>query len=259
MPICTVDRKRLGSAASASARLAPLRPSWARALRRDRRDETTASSESAKSPLRAMRTSTTAISNTAMRPVHWLPDLSSRFTWSGFVCVLERRLEVRPRPSLRPDALSFHVSVSRARRGRISPRDGNTRAECARSRLAWRDRRRYHREQPACARSFDGNSHSLRWPPSLGMLPAMWRRQSRPFIGLGRIACRRCFRLRYLSQSMDQSDRALHAMATSPGKIDPEAAEMDFPAKPPHALEPVQSPCCSTIILALADVKAGGW
>jgi hypothetical protein len=89
-------------------------------------------------------------------------------------------LEVRPTPSLMPDALSFHVSVSRARRGRISPGDGNTRAECARSRLAWRDRRRYHRGQPACARSFDGNSHSLRWPPSLGMLPAMWPSQSRP-------------------------------------------------------------------------------
>ena len=82
MPICAVDRKRLGSDASASARLAPLRPSWARALRRERRDETTASSESANSPLRAMRTSTTAISNTAMRPVQWLAGPLLSIIWS---------------------------------------------------------------------------------------------------------------------------------------------------------------------------------
>jgi hypothetical protein len=45
MPICTVDRKRPGSAASASALLAPRRPSCARDLSRDRREETTASSD----------------------------------------------------------------------------------------------------------------------------------------------------------------------------------------------------------------------
>jgi hypothetical protein len=51
-------------------------------------------------------------------------------------------------------------------------------------------------------------------------------------IGLGRIACRRSFRLRYLSQSMDQTDRALHAMGKIARKIDPDA-EMDLPDKPP--------------------------
>src|SRR3546814_2032583 len=52
MPICTVDRKRLGSAANASARLAPLRPAAASAFSRALRAETTASSDIANRPFK---------------------------------------------------------------------------------------------------------------------------------------------------------------------------------------------------------------
>jgi hypothetical protein len=52
------------------------------------------------------------------------------------------------------------------------------------------------------------------------------------FIGFGRIACRRCFRLRYHSQSLDRTGRALHAMGRIAKQIDPEA-ESDLPDKPP--------------------------
>ena len=65
------------------------------------------------------------------------------------------------------------------------------------------------------------------------LCPRCSRRCRVLYIGLGRIACRRCFRLRYLSQSMDQADRALHAMTKIAKKIDPEAPEMDLPDKPP--------------------------
>jgi len=51
------------------ALLAPRRPSCARDLRRERREETTASSERAKKPSRAIRTNTTATSDTCcVRP-----------------------------------------------------------------------------------------------------------------------------------------------------------------------------------------------
>src|SRR5262245_27159878 len=67
MPICTVDRKRPGSAASASARLAPRRPSAASVLRRERRAETMASSDSANTPFKTTRDSTMATSSTEPR------------------------------------------------------------------------------------------------------------------------------------------------------------------------------------------------
>jgi hypothetical protein len=66
------------------------------------------------------------------------------------------------------------------------------------------------------------------------LCPRCSRRCRVLYIGLGKVACRRCFRLRYLSQSMDQTDRALHAMGKIARKIDPEAAETDFPDKPPR-------------------------
>jgi hypothetical protein len=66
------------------------------------------------------------------------------------------------------------------------------------------------------------------------LCPRCSRRCRDLFIGFGRVACRRCFRLRYKSQSLDQMDRALHAMGKIARTIDPEAAETDFPAKPPR-------------------------
>ena len=53
MPICTVDRKRPGSAARSSATFAPLRPAFSMACRRGRRADTIASSDMAKMPLSA--------------------------------------------------------------------------------------------------------------------------------------------------------------------------------------------------------------
>ena len=52
MPLCTVDRKRPGSASRSSAVWAPCRPARAMARRRVRRDETIASSDMARAPLR---------------------------------------------------------------------------------------------------------------------------------------------------------------------------------------------------------------
>src|SRR5262245_60701259 len=43
------------------------------------------------------------------------------------------------------------------------------------------------------------------------------------FFGLGRVACRRCFRLRYHSQTMDRIRRAQHAMRKIAKQLDPEA------------------------------------
>ncbi len=65
MPIWTVERKRPGFVASLSARFAPRRPDAARALNRECREETTASSDSAKKPLRRMRPRTIRISITS--------------------------------------------------------------------------------------------------------------------------------------------------------------------------------------------------
>jgi hypothetical protein len=62
--------------------------------------------------------------------------------------------------------------------------------------------------------------------------PRCQRRSRVLYIGLGRIACRRCFRLRYHSQSLDRFGRALHAMGKIAKQIDPNA-EMDLPDKPP--------------------------
>jgi len=67
MPICTVDRKRPGSSARASAALAPGRRSAARARSRLLRAETTASSDREKTPFSAISRTTTISS---IRPVH---------------------------------------------------------------------------------------------------------------------------------------------------------------------------------------------
>ena len=64
MPICTVDRKRPGSSARASARLAPLRPVSAKALSFERRAETIASSDRANTPFKTTRHTTIKISST---------------------------------------------------------------------------------------------------------------------------------------------------------------------------------------------------
>jgi hypothetical protein len=62
--------------------------------------------------------------------------------------------------------------------------------------------------------------------------PRCGRRCHVLFIVFGRIACRRCFWLRYHSQSLDRSGRALHAMGKIAKRIDANA-EMDLPDKPP--------------------------
>jgi hypothetical protein len=64
MPIWTVDRKRPGSSASLRAARAPERPASAMVLSRGLRAETTASSESANTPLSRMRQRATNSSNT---------------------------------------------------------------------------------------------------------------------------------------------------------------------------------------------------
>ena len=64
------------------------------------------------------------------------------------------------------------------------------------------------------------------------LCPRCSRRCRVLFIGFGRVACRRCFRLPSQPQSLDQMDRALHAMGKIARQIDPHAA-MDFPGKPP--------------------------
>ena len=64
------------------------------------------------------------------------------------------------------------------------------------------------------------------------LCPRCSRRCRVLYIGLAKVACRRCFRLRYHSQSMDLIGRAVHAMGKIARKIDPEE-EMDLPDKPP--------------------------
>src|SRR5215207_5728286 len=63
MPICTVERKRVGESANFSAARAPLSPASARSLRRALREETSAVSDMAKRPLKRVRTTMTAICN----------------------------------------------------------------------------------------------------------------------------------------------------------------------------------------------------
>ena len=55
IPLCTVERKRPGSAARSSAHWAPLLPLLAMAFKRASREETIASSLIAKTPLRAIQ------------------------------------------------------------------------------------------------------------------------------------------------------------------------------------------------------------
>jgi hypothetical protein len=64
------------------------------------------------------------------------------------------------------------------------------------------------------------------------LCPSCSRRCRVLFLGFGRVACRRCFRVRYQSQTLDRIGRALHAMGKIAKQIDPEA-EMDLPDKPP--------------------------
>ncbi len=72
MPICTVERKRPGSADRSSAGCAPRRPALAIACRRGRRDETIASSDMANRPLMTINASTmTRSSQGKGRQVGW--------------------------------------------------------------------------------------------------------------------------------------------------------------------------------------------
>jgi hypothetical protein len=66
------------------------------------------------------------------------------------------------------------------------------------------------------------------------LCPRCCRRCRVLFLGFGRVACRRCFRLRYQSQALDRVGRAQHAMGKIAKQIDPEAeADMDLPDRPP--------------------------
>ena len=66
IPICTVDRKRLGSAASCSAAFAPADPDLAIARSRASRDETIASSLIAKTPFNPISATIRTMSNQGM-------------------------------------------------------------------------------------------------------------------------------------------------------------------------------------------------
>ena len=97
------------------ALLAPRRPSCARDLRRERREEITASSERAKKPLRAIRTNTTATSD--MRCVRPCPAVRS----SWLLKALEDSM---------PDALGSGMTVSRTSPVQCLP-DSRTRPSLA--------------------------------------------------------------------------------------------------------------------------------
>jgi hypothetical protein len=73
MPICTVDRKRVGSAARSSATRAPATARLARVSSRAFREETIAISDRARTPLIIVRRETIAIStmNIGVRPDCW--------------------------------------------------------------------------------------------------------------------------------------------------------------------------------------------
>ena len=66
MPTWTVERNRPGSCASASAAVAPRSPAAAMVFSRTSREDTTASSERAKSPFRAIRTTAMTSSSTIL-------------------------------------------------------------------------------------------------------------------------------------------------------------------------------------------------
>jgi hypothetical protein len=63
--------------------------------------------------------------------------------------------------------------------------------------------------------------------------PRCDRRSRVLYVCYGRIACRRCFRLRYQSHRVDRRDRCLNAMIKIAKKIDPEADDPNLPDKPP--------------------------
>jgi hypothetical protein len=67
------------------------------------------------------------------------------------------------------------------------------------------------------------------------LCPRCSRRCRVLFFGLGRVACRRCFRLRYHSQTMDRIHRAQHAMRKIAKQLDPEVdvGLPDLPDRPP--------------------------
>ena len=65
------------------------------------------------------------------------------------------------------------------------------------------------------------------------LCPLCSRRCRVLFLGLGRVACRRCFRLRHHSQTLDQGGRALHAMGKIARRVDPETEGIELPDKPP--------------------------
>jgi hypothetical protein len=67
------------------------------------------------------------------------------------------------------------------------------------------------------------------------LCPRCSRRCRVVFLGFGRVACRRCFRVRYHSQSLDQIGRAQHAMRKIAKQLDPEV-DMDLPDSPDRPL-----------------------
>ena len=69
------------------------------------------------------------------------------------------------------------------------------------------------------------------------LCPRCGRRCRVLFLGFGRVGCRRCFRLRYHSQSLDRGQRSLHAMGKIAKRIDPEADGNDLPDKPPRTYD----------------------
>ena len=69
MPICTVERKPVGSSVSFSARAAPRLPDLAMVSSRARRAETMASSDMAKKPLSTTSTSTMTMDMSMRSPV----------------------------------------------------------------------------------------------------------------------------------------------------------------------------------------------
>src|SRR5262245_49356659 len=62
------------------------------------------------------------------------------------------------------------------------------------------------------------------------LCPRCSRRCRVLFFGFGKVACRRCFRLRYHSQTMDRIGRAQHAMRKIAKQLDP---EVDVGLRPP--------------------------
>ena len=67
------------------------------------------------------------------------------------------------------------------------------------------------------------------------LCPRCSRRCRVVFLGFGKVACRRCFRLRYQSQALDRIGRAQHAMRKIAEQLDPEVdvGLPDLPDRPP--------------------------